>query len=196
MRHTRSTISLVVRVISQSKNNFYDVIRLKIIESRYFLKETVKVGLEKSKQSGGQLKTTQDIASNTPKNVSGTRKKKTCDYRDSQKSVGMKNNYTFRIPRESLLTKSNCFNLFLRWFQFRILRFHLHFREFFHNLFLEQGHYRSAFSIISVIFFLHKQPGYDGNLRILLTGMAYGNVLVPAFALHLYASHILGMDPI
>ena len=56
--HTRSTISLVVRVISRSKNNFYDVIRLKIIESRYFPKETVKVGLEKSKQNGGQLKAT------------------------------------------------------------------------------------------------------------------------------------------
>ena len=56
MTHTRSTISLVVEVISQSKNNFYDVIRLKIIESQYFPKETVKVGLEKSKQNGGQLK--------------------------------------------------------------------------------------------------------------------------------------------
>ena len=42
--------------ISQSKNNFYDVIRLEIIESRYFPKETVKVGLEKSNQSGGQVK--------------------------------------------------------------------------------------------------------------------------------------------
>ena len=50
MTHARSTISLVVRVISRSKNNFYDVIRLKIIESRYFPKETVKVGLEKIKQ--------------------------------------------------------------------------------------------------------------------------------------------------
>ena len=58
MTHARSTISLVVRVISQSKNNFYDVIRLKIIESRYFPKETVKVGLEKIKQNGGQLKAT------------------------------------------------------------------------------------------------------------------------------------------
>ena len=48
MTHARSTISLVVRVISQSKNNFYAVIRLKIIESRYFPKETVKVGLEKA----------------------------------------------------------------------------------------------------------------------------------------------------
>ena len=57
MMHARSTISLVVRVISQSKNNFYDVIRL-IIESRYFPKETVKVGLEKIKQNGGQLKAT------------------------------------------------------------------------------------------------------------------------------------------
>ena len=57
MTHTRSTISLVVRVISRSKN-FYDVIRLKIIESRYFPKETVRVGLEKSKQNGGQLKAT------------------------------------------------------------------------------------------------------------------------------------------
>ena len=58
MTHARSTISLVVRVISRSKNNFYDVIRLKIIESRYFPKETVKVGLEKIKQNGGQLKAT------------------------------------------------------------------------------------------------------------------------------------------
>ena len=56
MTHARSTISLVVRVISQSKNNFYDVITLKLIESRYFSKETVKVDLEKSKQNGGQLK--------------------------------------------------------------------------------------------------------------------------------------------
>ena len=47
MTHARSTISLVARVISRSKNNFYDVIRLKIIESRYFPKETIKVGLEK-----------------------------------------------------------------------------------------------------------------------------------------------------
>ena len=46
MTHARSTISLVVRVISQSKDNFYDVIRLKIIESWYFPKETVMVGLE------------------------------------------------------------------------------------------------------------------------------------------------------
>ena len=37
---------------------FNDVIRLKIIESRYFPKETVKVGLEKIKQNGGQLKAT------------------------------------------------------------------------------------------------------------------------------------------
>ena len=58
MMHARSTISLVVRVISQSKNNFYDVIRLKLIESRYFPKETVKVGLEKSNQNGGQVKAT------------------------------------------------------------------------------------------------------------------------------------------
>ena len=58
MTHARSMISLVVRVISRSKNNFYDVIRLKIIESRYFPKETVKVGLEKIKQNGGQLKAT------------------------------------------------------------------------------------------------------------------------------------------
>ena len=56
MTHAISTISLVVRVISRSKNNFYDVIRLKIIESRYFPKETV--GLEKIKQNGGQLKAT------------------------------------------------------------------------------------------------------------------------------------------
>ena len=39
MMHARSTIWLVVRVISRSKNNFYDVIRLKIIESRYVPKE-------------------------------------------------------------------------------------------------------------------------------------------------------------
>ena len=58
MMHARSTISLVMRVISRSKNNFYDVIRLNIIASRYFPKETVKVGLEKSKQNGGQLKAT------------------------------------------------------------------------------------------------------------------------------------------
>ena len=48
MTQVRSTFSLVVRVISRSKNNFCDVIRLKIIESRYFPKEMVKVGLEKS----------------------------------------------------------------------------------------------------------------------------------------------------
>ena len=58
MTHARSTISLVVRATSRSKNNFYDVIRLKIIESQYFPKETVKVGLEKIKQNGGQLKAT------------------------------------------------------------------------------------------------------------------------------------------
>ena len=58
MTHARSMISLVVRVISRSKNNFYDVIRLKIIESRYFPKQTVKVDLEKIKQNGGQLKAT------------------------------------------------------------------------------------------------------------------------------------------
>ena len=58
MTHTRLTISLVVRVITRSKNNFYDVIRLKIIGSQYFPKETVMVGLEKSKQNGGQLKAT------------------------------------------------------------------------------------------------------------------------------------------
>ena len=58
MTHVRSMISLVVRVISQSKNNFYHVIRLKIIESQYFPKEIVMVGLEKSKQNGGQLKAT------------------------------------------------------------------------------------------------------------------------------------------
>ena len=58
MTHARSMISLVVRVISQSKKNFNDVIRLKIIESRCFPKETVKVGLEKSKQNGRQLKAT------------------------------------------------------------------------------------------------------------------------------------------
>ena len=56
--YSRSTILLVVRVISWPKNNFYDVIRLKVIESWYFPKETVKVGLEKSKQNGGQLKAT------------------------------------------------------------------------------------------------------------------------------------------
>ena len=48
MTHARSPISLVVRVISRSKNNFYDVIRLKIIESRYLPKKIVKVGLEKT----------------------------------------------------------------------------------------------------------------------------------------------------
>ena len=58
MTHARSTISLVVRVISRSKNNFYDVIRLKIIESQYFPKEMVKVGLEKIKQNGGHMKAT------------------------------------------------------------------------------------------------------------------------------------------
>ena len=58
MTQARSTISLVVRVISRSKNNFYDVIRLKIIESWYFPQETVKVGLETIKQNGGQLKAT------------------------------------------------------------------------------------------------------------------------------------------
>ena len=58
MTHARSKISLVVLVISRSKNNFYDVIRLKIIESRYFPKATVKVGFEKIKQNGGQLKAT------------------------------------------------------------------------------------------------------------------------------------------
>ena len=58
MTQARLMISLVVRVISQSKNNFYDVIRLNIIESRYFPNETVKAGLEKSKQNGGQLKVT------------------------------------------------------------------------------------------------------------------------------------------
>ena len=58
MTHARSKISLVVRMISRYKNNFYDVIRLKITESRYFPKETVKVGLEKIKQNGGQLKAT------------------------------------------------------------------------------------------------------------------------------------------
>ena len=47
-----------MRVISRSKNNFCDVIRLKIIESRHVPKETVMVGLEKSKQNGGQLKAT------------------------------------------------------------------------------------------------------------------------------------------
>ena len=35
MTQARSTISLVVRVIFWPKNNFYDIIRLKIIESRY-----------------------------------------------------------------------------------------------------------------------------------------------------------------
>ena len=58
MTHLRLTISLIVKVISRSKNNFHDVIRLKIIGSRYFPKETVKVGLEKSKQNGRQLKAT------------------------------------------------------------------------------------------------------------------------------------------
>ena len=45
----RSMISLVVRFISRSKNKFYDVIKLKIIESWYFPKETVKVRLEETK---------------------------------------------------------------------------------------------------------------------------------------------------
>ena len=45
MTHARQTISLVVMVISQSKNNFYNVIRQKIIGSRYFPKETVMVGV-------------------------------------------------------------------------------------------------------------------------------------------------------
>ena len=36
----------------------YDVIKLTIIESLYFPKEKVKVGLEKSKQNGGQLNVT------------------------------------------------------------------------------------------------------------------------------------------
>ena len=58
MTHVRLTISLVVRVIFRSKNNFYDIIRLKVIKSWYFPKETVKAGLEKSKQNGGQLKAT------------------------------------------------------------------------------------------------------------------------------------------
>ena len=44
----RLTISLVVRVISRSKNNFYDVIGLKIIEHLYFPNETFMVGLEKA----------------------------------------------------------------------------------------------------------------------------------------------------
>ena len=132
-----------------------------------------------------------------PKTCLGlTKKKSGASVGTCKKCVGMKNNYTLRIPWESLLTKSNCFNLFLRWFQFRILWFHLHFCQFFHNLFLEQGHYRLATSVISIIFFLCKQPSYDGNLWILLTGMAYGNFLVPTFALHLYASDILGVDPI
>ena len=59
MAHASLMISLVVRVISRSKNIFYDVIRLKIIESRYFPKETVMVGLEKSNQNSGQLKETE-----------------------------------------------------------------------------------------------------------------------------------------
>ena len=58
MTLARSMILLVVRVISRSKNNFHDVIRLKIIESMYFPKEMVKVGLEKSKQNGRLLKAT------------------------------------------------------------------------------------------------------------------------------------------
>ena len=56
MTHARWTISLVVRMISHSKNNFYDVIRLKIIEVSIFQKKTVKVGLEKNNHDGGQLK--------------------------------------------------------------------------------------------------------------------------------------------
>ena len=58
MTHARSIIQLVVRVISRSKNNIYGVLRLKIIESLYFPKETVMVGMEKSKQNGRQLKAT------------------------------------------------------------------------------------------------------------------------------------------
>ena len=42
-RHTNNDTHEVVRVISRAKNNFYDVIRLKIIESRYFPKEKIKV---------------------------------------------------------------------------------------------------------------------------------------------------------
>ena len=56
MTHARSTNSLVMRVISRSKNHFFDVTRLKIIGDWYFPKEKVKVGLEKSNQ--GQLKET------------------------------------------------------------------------------------------------------------------------------------------
>ena len=39
MMHARSILSLVVRVISRSKNNFYDVIRPKIIEVGIFQKK-------------------------------------------------------------------------------------------------------------------------------------------------------------
>ena len=56
-RHANNDF-MVVRVIFQSKNNFYDVIRLKLIENWYFPKETFKVGLEKINQDGGQLKET------------------------------------------------------------------------------------------------------------------------------------------
>ena len=38
MTHARSMISLVVRVISRSKNNFYDVIRLKNYRKSVFSK--------------------------------------------------------------------------------------------------------------------------------------------------------------
>ena len=56
MTQARLTILLVVRVISQSKNNFYDVISLKIIESQYFPKETVKLGLEKANKMADNWK--------------------------------------------------------------------------------------------------------------------------------------------
>ena len=39
MTHARSTISMVVRVVSRSKNNYYDVIGLKIIEVGIFQKK-------------------------------------------------------------------------------------------------------------------------------------------------------------
>ena len=48
MTHARSTISLVVRVISRSKNNFYDVIRLKIIEVGIFQKKRSRLVWRKS----------------------------------------------------------------------------------------------------------------------------------------------------
>ena len=54
MTHARSTFSLVV--ISRSKNNFYDVIRLKIIESQYFPKERSRLVWRKSNKMADNWK--------------------------------------------------------------------------------------------------------------------------------------------